>query len=70
MDEIKRELVEKLSVSVPRAGQALAGLGRNASYEAAQRGDIPTIRIGKRLAVPTSWLRQKLGISEGQQAQA
>lgn len=62
MDEIKRELMEKLSVSVPKAGKALAGLGRNASYEAAQRGDIHTIRIGKRMSVPTAWIRQKLGI--------
>jgi hypothetical protein len=28
------------------------GLGRDASYEAARRGDIPTIRIGKLLRVP------------------
>lgn len=62
MDTIKHDLMEKLSVSVPEAGKALAGLGRNASYEAAQRGDIRTIRIGKRMSVPTAWLRQQLGI--------
>jgi Helix-turn-helix domain len=28
------------------------GLSRNASYEAAKRGDIPTIRIGKLIRVP------------------
>ena len=38
-------------MDVPQAG-ALLGLGRNASYEAAKRGDIPTIRIGKLLKVP------------------
>jgi excisionase family DNA binding protein len=38
-------------LTVPEAGARL-GLGRNASYEAAARGDIPTIRIGKLLRVP------------------
>jgi len=42
---------ERRTLSVPDAGRQL-GLGRNASYEAAARGDIPTIRIGKRLLVP------------------
>ncbi len=36
---------------VPEAG-AFLGLSRNASYEAAARGDLPTIRIGKLLKVP------------------
>jgi excisionase family DNA binding protein len=30
----------------------LLGIGRNHAYEAAKRGEIPTIRIGKRLLVP------------------
>ena len=30
----------------------MLGLTRNASYEAAKRGEIPTIKIGKRLKVP------------------
>ncbi|PWE78688.1 hypothetical protein XF30_19975 [Bradyrhizobium sp. SUTN9-2] len=42
---------KRLVYDVPEAG-ALLGLGRNASYEAAKRGDIPTIRIGKLLRVP------------------
>jgi hypothetical protein len=35
---------------VEEAGRKL-GLGRNQSYEAARRGDFPTIRIGKRIFV-------------------
>jgi excisionase family DNA binding protein len=42
---------KSLVYEVPEAG-ALLGLGKNASYEAAKRGDIPTIRIGKLLKVP------------------
>ena len=42
---------ERLVYSVPEAGRLL-GLSRNGSYEAAKRGDIPTIRIGRLLLVP------------------
>jgi hypothetical protein len=30
----------------------LLGIGRNQAYEAARRGDFPTIRIGKRIVAP------------------
>jgi excisionase family DNA binding protein len=36
------------------------GVGRNQAYEAARRGEIPTIRIGKRLLVPLAALEQLL----------
>jgi hypothetical protein len=45
----------------PQAGRAL-GLGRNATYEAAQLGKIATVDVGYRKRVPTSWLRAKLGL--------
>jgi excisionase family DNA binding protein len=50
---------EPKTVSVPEAGRWL-GIGRNASYEAARRGDIPTIRIGRLLRVPVVALERKL----------
>jgi hypothetical protein len=49
-----------LTMSVPAAGKRYFDLGRNASYEAARRGDIPTIRIGKLLRVPIVALDRKL----------
>jgi hypothetical protein len=36
--------MERKTMSVPEAGRTYFDLGRNASYEAARRGDIPTIR--------------------------
>jgi len=42
---------ERLVYTVLEAGRLL-GLGRNAAYDAAKRGDIPTLRIGRRLLVP------------------
>ena len=40
------------TISVPEAGRVYFGLARNAAYEAAHRGDIPVIRIGRMLRVP------------------
>ena len=42
---------EKRTYSVEEAGKLL-GVGRNAAYDAAKRGQIPVIRIGRRLLVP------------------
>ena len=44
----------------PEAGRVYFSLGRNASYEAARRGDIPTIKIGRLLRVPVVQLERKL----------
>lgn len=49
------------TLSIPMAG-AIFGLSRAASYQAARRGEIPTIRLGKRLLVPTAKLRAMLGL--------
>ena len=38
----------------------MLGIGRNAAYAAAQRGEIPTIKIGRRLLVPRAALDKLL----------
>jgi hypothetical protein len=48
------------TLTVPEAGRVYFDLGRNASYEAARRGDIPTIKIGRLLRVPVVALERKL----------
>ena len=50
----------ELTISVPEAGQRYFGLSRNASYAAAERGEIPAIRIGRLLRVPIRALEAKL----------
>jgi hypothetical protein len=50
-----------LTITVPEAGKKYFGLSRDASYAAAQRGDIPTIRVGRLLRVPVAAMEQKLG---------
>jgi excisionase family DNA binding protein len=59
-DDLIVEDVERLVMPLwPDAGQAL-GLSRNATYEAARRGEIPTIRFGRLIKVPTAALRRML----------
>jgi hypothetical protein len=48
------------TLSVPHAGKQYFDLGRNASYDAARRGEIPVIRIGGRLRVPVIALERML----------
>jgi predicted DNA-binding transcriptional regulator AlpA len=50
---------DRLVLDVPEAGAKL-GLGRNASYAAAKRGDIPTIKIGRLLRVPVRAFEEML----------
>jgi excisionase family DNA binding protein len=58
--DLGAENVEPLVMRLwPDAGQAL-GLSRNATYDAAKRGEIPTIRFGKLIKVPTAALRRML----------
>jgi excisionase family DNA binding protein len=42
---------DRKTYDVEEAGRLL-GIGRNQAYEAAKRGDFPTIKIGKRILVP------------------
>jgi hypothetical protein len=41
----------------PETGRML-GLGRSSTFEAARRGEIPTVKFGARLVVPTAALRR------------
>jgi hypothetical protein len=49
------------TLSVPQAGKRYFDLGKNASYEAARRGDIPTIRVGGKLRAIVAVLDRLVG---------
>jgi len=51
---------EPYTISVPEAGKRYLGIGKNASYRAAERGDIPVIKVGKLLRVPVVQMERKL----------
>ena len=56
------EALARPTISVPDAGKLFFGLARNAAYDAAKSGDIPTIKIGGRIMVPVAPLAEKLGL--------
>jgi hypothetical protein len=49
-----------LTLSVPEAGKRYFGLSRNGSYDAARRGDIPVIKLGRKRRVPVRALERML----------
>jgi len=57
--EAAEKLTECKTMSIPEAGRVL-GIGRDAAYQAARHGQIPTIRLGRRLVVPVAALERLL----------
>jgi hypothetical protein len=49
-----------LTMTVPEAGRKYFGLSRNGSYDAANRGEIPVIQIGRLKRVPVRALERML----------
>jgi excisionase family DNA binding protein len=56
---------ERLTYTVEEAGRLL-GVGRDSAYEAVRSGDIPSVRIGRRLLVPRCALLALLGHQDGE----
>lgn len=52
---------ERLTLTVEETA-TLLGISRGSAYEAARRGQIPVVRIGRRLLVPRTRLEQLLGV--------
>ena len=50
---------DKQTLTVTEVARCL-GIGRNSAYEAIARGEIPVIRVGKRLLVPKAALEKML----------
>jgi excisionase family DNA binding protein len=50
---------ERLAVTVVEAAKLL-GIGRALAYQAAANGDLPTIRVGRRILVPLARLNHML----------
>lgn len=54
-----------ITTSVPKAGKILFDLGSWGAYEAAKRGDIEVIEVGRKKRVRTVWMEQAAGVSPG-----
>lgn len=48
------------TLTVEEAGELL-GIGRSLAYEKAASGELPSIRLGRRLVIPTASLLRLLG---------
>jgi excisionase family DNA binding protein len=51
-------------MSVPEAAKLL-GIGRNTAYEAAKRGELPVIRIGRRILICVPALLRMIETAQG-----
>lgn len=52
------------TVSVEEAGELL-GISRRSAYRAAERGELPVVRVGRRILVPSAKLLALLGVRIG-----
>jgi excisionase family DNA binding protein len=48
-----------LTMTVPEAGRHYLGIGKTLAYEAAARGEIPTVRVGRAIRVPV-WAMERM----------
>lgn len=53
------EILAKPTMTVSEMGQVL-GIGRRQAYEAVNRGDVPSIRLGSRILISTRVITQIL----------
>ena len=56
----KPTIVSPKTMSVPEAGAHYFGLSRNGSYDAAERGDIPYIEVGRLKRVPIVAMERRM----------
>ena len=50
---------ERLGMSVPETAKRLK-IGRNQAYAAVKTGELPSVRIGRRIIIPWAALRRRL----------
>jgi hypothetical protein len=56
------QVADAKTLSVPEAGRLYYALNRGASYLAAKRGDLPTIKVGRYLRVPVAAMEKRLAV--------
>ena len=54
-------LENRVTITVTETAELL-GIGRTSAYEAIRRGELPSLRIGRRLVVPVAQLLAALGV--------
>ncbi|WP_328435745.1 helix-turn-helix domain-containing protein [Nocardia puris] len=59
--EVMHRVATEPTLSVEDAAAAF-GIGRSTAYAAVAAGEIPSIRIGRRVRVPSNWVREQLQV--------
>ncbi|MFE3959292.1 helix-turn-helix domain-containing protein [Nocardia sp. NPDC059091] len=59
--EALRRLLVEPTVSIPDAARLL-GIGRSTVYAAVKSGELPAIRVGHRVRIPSKWIREALRV--------
>nr|CUV20553.1 protein of unknown function [Ralstonia solanacearum] len=59
IDQIRRAADDRLALTVDEAAACL-GISRPTAYEGVRTGQIPSVRIGRRILVPRAALEQML----------
>jgi excisionase family DNA binding protein len=54
---------ERMTVTVEEAAHLL-GIGRSTAYLAVKTGELPTIRLGRRVLVPRAQIDRMLGLND------
>jgi hypothetical protein len=63
---IQQDLAGKGTIPIWPDAARIIGVSRNSAYLAAQRGDIPVLKIGGRLVVPVVPFLKMLGIDSAE----
>jgi excisionase family DNA binding protein len=71
MQATKRHITaDRVTLTIEEVARAL-GIGRNSAFAAAHRGEIPVLKVGRRLLVPKAALEKMLAeISSGPDGKA
>ena len=62
---MEHNIDQPLTLTVEQAAKIL-GIGRSTAYELVHRGDIPSVRLGRRIVVPVGKIAQCLGMAPNQ----
>ena len=58
-EENEISIPKKLTLSAVEVAKIL-GTGKNAVYDSVKRGEIPTVGLGRKIRIPTSWVKARL----------
>ncbi|MFE3059845.1 helix-turn-helix domain-containing protein [Nocardia sp. NPDC059239] len=61
--EALRRLLGEPTISIPDAARLL-GIGRSTVYAAVKSGELPAIRVGHRVRIPSRWIREALRVED------